>query len=72
MANVICLVTDCKYRSKRPLKKWRFRSGERCYGCALDVMTVTETFDPDGDIHEVGGPDVHTHCVNYEPEEETV
>lgn len=71
MATVICFVPDCKHRSKRPLKKWRLKSGERCYGCTLEVTAVAETFDPDGDIHAVGGPDVHTHCANYEPEEGT-
>lgn len=69
MAKVICSM-NCKYRSKRPLRNYRYKSGERCYGCVLDVINISRMFDPDLYIVEVVGEENMARCSKYEPLEE--
>lgn len=40
MAKVICNMTKCKHRSKRPMRSYIKKSGEKCYGCKLDVINI--------------------------------
>lgn len=67
MAKVICNMTDCVHRSKRPLRKWRYKSGARCYGCTLETVSVSKVFDPDGDIEATAGIENTARCSCYEP-----
>lgn len=67
MATVICGMVDCVHRSKRPLRKWKYSSGAKCYGCGLDTAMVSKVYDPDGDIEAVGGREIMAHCSSYEP-----
>ena len=67
MANLICDMTDCKHRSKRPLRKWRNKNGSRCYGGTLQYILIDLAFDPDGDIEATVGRDNMAHCARYEP-----
>lgn len=69
MANLICAMSDCKHRSKRPLKKWKHKDGSKCYSCLLRYTVITEVFDADGDIEAVAGRENIAHCINYEPEQ---
>ena len=67
MARVICNMTDCVHRSKRPLRKWKYNSGAKCYGCTLEAVSVNKVFDPDGDIEAVAGIENTACCGQYEP-----
>lgn len=67
MATLICDMTDCKHRSKRPLKKRRNKNGSRCYGCTLQYIIIDRVIDPDGDIEAKAGRDNMAHCASYEP-----
>lgn len=69
MADVICQMSDCIHRSKRRSRKWRYNSGAPCYGCTLEAITITNVFDPDGDIEAVAGADNMTKCLHYERRE---
>ena len=59
MATVICRSDKCPYRSKKPLKKYVFVTGDgkthKCYGCKLDAVTFGPIFDCDGDIYGLLG-----------------
>lgn len=67
MARVICNMTDCVHRSKRPLRKWRYKNGVRCYGCTLETIGVSRIFDPDGDVEAMAGIENMARCADYEP-----
>lgn len=67
MADLICNMNDCKYRSRRPLRKWRRNDNSPCYGCTRSFVVITRVFDPDGDIETVGGKENMTRCCFYEP-----
>lgn len=68
MADIICRMSDCKHRSKRPLRKWVSKStGEKHYSCALKYITISRIFDMDGDIEAVAGSENMAHCAFYEP-----
>lgn len=69
MAVVICTL-DCKHRSKRPLRKWKRKSGDECYGCTLEAVTISRMWDPDGDAHALLGEESMARCANYEPIED--
>lgn len=69
MAKVICNM-KCKHRSKRPLRKYKYESGNRCYGCTLDTISVSRIFDPDNYVVQVVAEEDMAHCLNYEPIEE--
>lgn len=69
MAKVICDMEGCVHRSKRPLKKWRYRDGRPCYGCKLETIGVTRISDPDGDCRATISERNMAHCSDYEPEE---
>jgi len=70
MATVICDMEKCKYRSKRPSRKWVKKSGEKCYGCTLEAISVNRIFDPDAYVIDVVGEDCMASCRNYTPMEE--
>lgn len=70
MAKVICNMVHCKHRSKRPMRSYKKRSGEKCYGCMLDAVDITRIFDPDGDAERLLGETNMAYCLNYEPVEE--
>lgn len=53
MAIVLCSMTDCKYRSKRASKKYKYKNGEKCYGCTRETILVGEIFDPDNYVVDV-------------------
>lgn len=67
VADLICNMNDCKYRSRRPLRKWRNTDKSPCYGCTQRFVVITRVFDPDGDIETVGGTENMAHCCFYEP-----
>lgn len=66
MAKVICGM-NCKHKSKKPLRTYKYKSGERCYGCTLDAISVSRIFDPDEYVVEVVGEENMAQCVHYEP-----
>lgn len=55
MSTIICLKSDCPYRSKRPLRKYQFKSGEAAYGCTLPVVSLRGLYDPDGEVRALLG-----------------
>lgn len=69
MAKVVCRM-NCKHRSKRALRTYRYKTGERCYGCTLDVIDISRIFDPDIYVVEVVGKENMARCSQYEPLEE--
>lgn len=69
MAKVICKM-ECKHRSKRPMRSYKYRDGSKCYGCKLDVIDISRVFDPDGYAEQVLGESCMAHCIYYEPIEE--
>lgn len=66
MAVVTCTM-NCIHRSKRPLRKWKRQSGEKCYGCILETITISRIWDPDGDAHCLLGEEGMARCANYKP-----
>ena len=40
MANVICDMENCKYRSKRRMRNYIKKNGEYCYKCTLQVKQM--------------------------------
>lgn len=67
MAKVICQMSDCIHRSKRKSRTWKYASGAPCYGCMLEAVTITNVFDPDGDIEALAGKENTVICMHYEP-----
>lgn len=70
MANVVCNMEDCKYKSKRPLRKWQHSDGSKCYGCTLETISISRIADPDGDCATLIGELEMAQCRDYEPIEE--
>lgn len=68
MAKVICNMTKCKHRSKRPMRSYIKKSGEKCYGCMLEAIDISRIFDPDGDVNTLLGETEMAHCLDYETE----
>ena len=68
MAKVICNM-NCKHRSKKPLRTYKYKSGDRCYGCTLDAICVSRIIDPDDYVVEVVDEENMAHCAYYEPME---
>lgn len=69
MAQVICNM-NCKNRSKKPLRKWKMKSGAKAYGCKLEAIVVGRILDPDGDCCAKIGEYCMAQCKYYEPIEE--
>ena len=69
MAKVICNMVYCKHRSKRPMRSYVKKSGEKCYGCMLDAIDISRIFDPDGEAEMVLGEKNMAQCLYYEPDE---
>lgn len=70
MAKVVCDMRDCTHRSRRPMRKWRYKDGRPCYGCKLETVGISPIFDPDGECEAAFGRENMAHCSNYEPMEE--
>ena len=70
MAKVICDMFDCKHISKRPMRSYVKKSGAKCYGCTLDVISVSKIVDPDGYVIVAAGKENMSQCINYDPIEE--
>lgn len=70
MAKVICNMVKCKHRSKRPLRSYVKKSGEKCYGCTLEVITISRICDPDDYVVEVVDEENIGACANYSPIDE--
>lgn len=71
MATLICDIEDCVHRSKRPLRKWHYRDGRKCYGCRLESVVINRIFDMDGEAEEIFGRENTAICANYKPKEDT-
>ena len=69
MAKVICRMNS-KHRSKRPMRKYKYKSGKPCYGCTLDAVGISRIVDPEDYIIQVVGEKEMARCLNYEPVEE--
>ena len=69
MAKVICGMNR-KHRSKKPLRTYKYKSGDKCYGCTLDAIPVSRISDPDEYVVEAVGEENMAHCLCYEPVEE--
>lgn len=69
MAKVICNMVYCKHRSKRPMRSYVKKSGEKCYGCMLDAIDISRIFDPDGEVEKALGEKEMAQCLCYEPDE---
>lgn len=70
MAKVVCNMKYCKHRSKRPMRSYNKKSGEKCYGCMLDAISIRRIFDPDNYVVEVVSEENMAVCGYYEPMEE--
>lgn len=55
MTTVICTVENCPYKSKKPLKKYKMENGGNCYQCKLDMIIISNLFDPDGETYGLFG-----------------
>ena len=42
MANVICDMEDCKYRSKSRMRNYIKKNGKYCYKCTLKVINIRD------------------------------
>lgn len=69
MAKVICSM-NCKHRSKRPMRKYKYKSGNLCYGCTLDAVSISRILDPDNYVVQVIDEKEMARCLHYEPVEE--
>ena len=67
MATVICNMRDCKYSSKKPLRKWKFKHGGKCYGCTLEAISISKIFSFDGWEEDVVGKENMAKCNYYTP-----
>lgn len=67
MATIVCTM-NCKHRSKRPLRKYTFKDGRKCYGCKLETVTISRIFDPDAYVIQVIEEEQMAHCNFYEPD----
>lgn len=70
MAKIICDMVRCKHRSKRPMRSYIKKSGEKCYGCMLDVTDIVRISDPDDYVVDTIGEENMASCIHYEPIEE--
>ena len=61
---VVACRMDCKHRSKRPLRKYKYKDGSKCYACTLEGITITHNF---GEVKAVAGERNMAMCNNYEP-----
>lgn len=55
MTTVICNVEKCPYRSKRPSRKYTTSDGKNLYVCGLDMIVISNLFDPDGETFGLFG-----------------
>lgn len=72
MATVICYMTDCIYRSKRPSKKYTTKDGGKCYGCMKDAIAISRIPDPDDYVINVVGEENMGTCLYYTPQNEII
>ena len=42
MTDIICNMEDCVYRSKKPMKKFIKKNGEKCYKCTLRFIQIRD------------------------------
>lgn len=70
MTKIICDMEKCKHRSKKPLRSYTIKSGERCYGCTLDAIEILRIMDPDDYVVEVVGEENMAACAYYDPVDE--
>lgn len=70
MPKVICDMVKCKHRSKRPLRSYIKKSGEKCYGCTLDAISILRITDPDNYVVEVIDEKNMASCADYDPIDE--
>lgn len=67
MANVICDMEDCKYRSKRRTRNYIKKNGEHCYKCTLKVINIqNESTTETDELFDKEFP----CCKNYQKMEE--
>lgn len=67
MTKIICDMEKCKHRSKKPLRSYTTKSGERCYGCTLDTIKISRIVDPDDYVVEVVSEENMAACAYYDP-----
>lgn len=67
MAIVICNMEKCKYLSKKPLRKWKFKDGGKCYGCTLEAISISRIPCFDGWERDVVGEENMAKCNFYTP-----
>lgn len=60
-------MVKCKHRSKRPLRSYIKKSGEKCYGCTLDAISILRITDPDNYVVEVVDEKNMAACAFYDP-----
>lgn len=70
MTKIICDMVKCKHRSKRPLRSYIKKSGEKCYGCTLDAISISRITDPDDYVVEVVDEKNMAVCACYKPIDE--
>lgn len=67
MADLICFMSDCKYISKKPYRKYVGFKCSKVYGCTLPYTSITLMSDPDGEIKEMVVRENMAHCAYYRP-----
>ena len=72
MATVLCHITDCIYRSKRPSKKYTTKDGGKCYGCMREAIVISRIPDPDDYVINVVGEENMGTCLYYTPKNEII
>ena len=70
MTKIICDMEKCKHRSKKPLRSYTRKSGEKCYGCTLDAISILRISDPDNYVVEVIDEKNMAACADYNPIDE--
>lgn len=66
MTKIICDADDRIHRSKRPLRTWKKRNGDKCYRCTLEAISIGRIFDIDGDVYNLFCEE-KVMCKDYEP-----
>ena len=42
MTDVICGMEECIHRSKKPMRKYKYNDGRKCYKCTLEIVQIKD------------------------------
>lgn len=63
MTDIICNMEDCVYRSKKPMKKFIKKNGEKCYKCTLRFIQIRD--ESELELYDLIGKELPC-CDRYE------